>query len=168
MRFTLVADGLQKYLAPGGICSLPATTIDLLHTHPFTTEAGEHVALKLVFPRARLSRLGPVASGTASSTPPTSTSPLRPRIRRETRRTMKRIAALFVLLCTAGLTVTAPISARREITWNREVSRIVYEHCESCPEGRHVVSADDVSRGAPYADAIKDSVLARRMPPGAR
>ena len=52
------------------------------------------------------------------------------------------------------------------ITWNREISRIVYEKCATChrPEGAafSLMTYPDVQ---PRANAIKDAVLARRMPP---
>jgi hypothetical protein len=59
LRFTLgPADGLQKYLgAWGHMLAASDDLIDMMHTHPFTTEAGEHMAFKLVFPRARVYRV---------------------------------------------------------------------------------------------------------------
>ena len=52
------------------------------------------------------------------------------------------------------------------ITWNREVSRIVYAKCASChrPEGT-AFSLMTYSDAQPRANQIKESVLARRMPP---
>jgi hypothetical protein len=59
LRFTLgPADGLQKYLgAWGHMLAASDDLIDMMHTHPFTTEAGEHMGFKLVFPRARVYRV---------------------------------------------------------------------------------------------------------------
>ena len=52
------------------------------------------------------------------------------------------------------------------ITWNREISRIVYERCASCHrEGGTSFSLMTYQDAQPHASAIKDSVLARRMPP---
>lgn len=52
------------------------------------------------------------------------------------------------------------------ITWNREISRIVYERCASCHrEGGTSFSLMTYQEAQPYASAIKDSVLSRRMPP---
>ena len=52
------------------------------------------------------------------------------------------------------------------ITWNREISRIVYEKCAAChrPGGSafSLITYPDVQ---PRANAIKDAVLSRRMPP---
>lgn len=52
------------------------------------------------------------------------------------------------------------------ITWNREISRIVFEHCASChrPNGTSF-SLMTFRDAQPRAVAIKDAVLARRMPP---
>ena len=52
------------------------------------------------------------------------------------------------------------------VTWNREVSRIVFEKCASChhPSGTafSMLTYIDVQ---PRANEIKDAVLSRRMPP---
>jgi len=78
----------------------------------------------------------------------------------------KRLTALLVVLCAGGLTVTAHDFGSAQITWNREISRIVYDHCASCHrEGGTSFSLMTYREAQPYADAIKDSVLARRMPP---
>jgi hypothetical protein len=51
-------------------------------------------------------------------------------------------------------------------TWNREVSRLVYDRCASChrPQGT-AFSLMTYQDAQPKAVAIKDAVLARRMPP---
>ena len=52
------------------------------------------------------------------------------------------------------------------ITWNREISRIVYERCASCHrEGGTSFSLMTYQEAQPQAPAIKDAVLSRRMPP---
>jgi len=52
------------------------------------------------------------------------------------------------------------------ITWNREISRIVYEKCASCHrDGGTSFSLMTYQEAQPHASAIKDSVLSRRMPP---
>ena len=52
------------------------------------------------------------------------------------------------------------------LTWNREISRIIYARCASChrPDGTafSLLTYQDVQ---PRATAIKDAVLSRRMPP---
>lgn len=52
------------------------------------------------------------------------------------------------------------------ITWNREISRIVYERCASCHHpGGSAFSLMTYVDVQPRTDAIKASVLSRRMPP---
>ena len=52
------------------------------------------------------------------------------------------------------------------ITWNREISRIVFEKCASCHrDGGTAFSLMTFQDAQPHASAMKDSVLARRMPP---
>src|SRR2546428_1977813 len=52
------------------------------------------------------------------------------------------------------------------ITWNREVSRIVYERCASCHRvGGTSFSLMTYQDAQPRASAIKDAVLSGRMPP---
>ncbi len=52
------------------------------------------------------------------------------------------------------------------ISWNREISRIVYERCASCHrEGGTSFSLTTYQEAQPRAGAIKDAVLSRRMPP---
>jgi hypothetical protein len=53
-----------------------------------------------------------------------------------------------------------------QITWNREISRIVYAHCASChrPAGT-AFSLMTYADAQPRANEIKDAVLSRRMPP---
>jgi hypothetical protein len=52
------------------------------------------------------------------------------------------------------------------ITWDREVSRIVYERCASCHHPRGpAFSLMSYTEARPWAAAIKDDVLHRRMPP---
>jgi len=77
----------------------------------------------------------------------------------------RRIFFLAVLLATAAnLRAHDPNGA--PITWNREISRIVYERCASCHrEGGSSFSLMTFKDAQPYASAMKDSVLARRMPP---
>ena len=52
------------------------------------------------------------------------------------------------------------------MTWNREISRIVYDKCASChrPEGT-AFSLLTYLDAQPHATAIKEAVLSRRMPP---
>ena len=53
-----------------------------------------------------------------------------------------------------------------KLTWSREVSRIFYRRCVSCHRddgGAFLLTNYDAAR--PWAQAIKDEVLSRRMPP---
>lgn len=52
------------------------------------------------------------------------------------------------------------------VTWNREVSRLVYERCASChrPDGT-AFSLMTYRDAQPRAADIRDAVLSRRMPP---
>lgn len=53
-----------------------------------------------------------------------------------------------------------------KITFSREVSRIVYKHCGSCHhEGAAAFSLMTYQEARPWAEAIKEQVLSRRMPP---
>jgi hypothetical protein len=52
------------------------------------------------------------------------------------------------------------------ITWNREISRIMYQRCASCHrEGGSAFSLMRYQDLQPRAVEIKDAVLSRRMPP---
>lgn len=53
-----------------------------------------------------------------------------------------------------------------QITWNREISRIVYDRCASCHhDGGEAFSLMNYQTARPWAKAIKEEVLERRMPP---
>ena len=57
-----------------------------------------------------------------------------------------------------------PISTK--ITWCREISRIVFAHCASCHrEGGSSFPLVTYRQARPWAVAIKDEALERRMPP---
>ena len=52
------------------------------------------------------------------------------------------------------------------ITWDREISRIIYARCASCHRaGGTAFSLTTYSEARPWAVAIKEEVLERRMPP---
>src|SRR5437879_5997259 len=52
------------------------------------------------------------------------------------------------------------------ITWDREISRIVYSRCASCHRpGGTAFSLLTYNEARPWAVAIKEEVLRRRMPP---
>ena len=53
-----------------------------------------------------------------------------------------------------------------KLLWTQEISRIVNKHCASCHrEGAVAMSLQTYDDARPWAKAIRDEVLARRMPP---
>jgi len=73
------------------------------------------------------------------------------------------IAGVFVLL--VGLNVDAH-DFGQSITWNKEISRLVFDRCASCHrEGGTSFSLMTYPEAQPHATAIKNAVLARTMPP---
>ena len=74
----------------------------------------------------------------------------------------RRWLLFFVPLVTASAhdIITTPI------TWDREISRIVYDRCASCHhDGGRAFSLMTYAAARPWAVAIKEEVLERRMPP---
>jgi hypothetical protein len=72
--------------------------------------------------------------------------------------------ARAILLLPAFALAHDPISTK--ITWGREISRLIYAHCASCHrEGGTAFSLMTWRQARPWAVAIKDEVLERRMPP---
>ena len=53
-----------------------------------------------------------------------------------------------------------------KITWTKEISRLVYKNCASCHrEGGSAFALMTYEQARPWAKAIKEEVLMRRMPP---
>jgi hypothetical protein len=78
------------------------------------------------------------------------------------------VAGLAVIALWSGAftTATSAHGFGSQITWNREISRIVYAHCASCHRpGGTAFSLMTYADAQPRANEIKDAVLARRMPP---
>jgi hypothetical protein len=74
--------------------------------------------------------------------------------------------AISLLLVGAGLWLSAHDVISTKITWSREISRIVYKRCASCHhEGGSAFSLMTYQESRPWAKAIKEEVLERRMPP---
>jgi hypothetical protein len=73
-------------------------------------------------------------------------------------------------LILAGALLLSPAWAHDPITtnltWSKEISRLIYQHCTSChrPDGR-AMSLLTYEEARPWAKAIRDEVLNRRMPP---
>ncbi|MDQ6705740.1 MAG: cytochrome c [Acidobacteriota bacterium] len=76
---------------------------------------------------------------------------------------MERTLAAFLLFAVV-LSAHDPITTK--ITWAEEISRIVYKHCASCHrDGGEAFSLTTYDEARPWAKAIRDQVLQRRMPP---
>jgi mono/diheme cytochrome c family protein len=54
-----------------------------------------------------------------------------------------------------------------KLTWNREISRIIYRRCVSCHRegGTAPMALITYAESRPWAKAIKEEILERRMPP---
>ena len=73
-------------------------------------------------------------------------------------------AALLSLIAAAGAQAHDPITTK--LTWTQEISRIVYKRCVSCHrEGGTAMAFRDYDQIRPWAKAIREEVLERRMPP---
>lgn len=73
---------------------------------------------------------------------------------------------LLTLLAVLTLRAHDPISTK--LTWTQEVSRIIYKRCAGCHrEGENAapMSLLTYAEARPWAKAIKEEVLNRRMPP---
>jgi len=72
-----------------------------------------------------------------------------------------------VALVWAGASVAAAHDIiTTAITWDREISRIVYDRCASCHhDGGQAFSLMTYAEARPWAVAIKEEVFERRMPP---
>ncbi|HEV2988089.1 MAG TPA: cytochrome c [Candidatus Angelobacter sp.] len=82
---------------------------------------------------------------------------------------MRRWAFAAICVCisvTVALLVYAHPLYTTKITWSREVSRLVYRQCASCHhQGGSAFSLMTYQEARPWAESIKQQVLARRMPP---
>jgi hypothetical protein len=77
------------------------------------------------------------------------------------------LAPLVVLFITgSALEVAGHDPSVNPVTWNREISRIFFARCASCHHaGGAAFSMMTYPEAQPHATEIKESVLARRMPP---
>ncbi len=73
---------------------------------------------------------------------------------------------LFALGGALGAAAFAHDPITTNLTWSKEISRVVYQHCAGChrPGGR-AMSLLTYEEARPWAKAIRDEVLNRRMPP---
>lgn len=79
---------------------------------------------------------------------------------------MRRVLLAGALLLAASIVALAHDMGSTPVTWNREISRLVFDRCASChrpggPSFSLLTYADAQPRGV----AIRDAVLSRRMPP---
>jgi hypothetical protein len=79
---------------------------------------------------------------------------------------MYRCIAVLVLIMGACFPVRAHDVITTKITWSREISRLVYKRCASCHrDGGSSFSLLTYAEARPWAKAIKEETLERRMPP---
>ena len=77
---------------------------------------------------------------------------------------MKYLATAVIV--GAGVMLSAHDVFSTKITWSREISRLVYKRCASCHhEGGSSFDLTTFEQARPWAKAIKEEVLERRMPP---
>jgi hypothetical protein len=78
----------------------------------------------------------------------------------------QRWSLITGLLLITAATAPAHDIITTAITWDREISRIVYTRCASCHhDGGQAFSLMTYEAARPWAVAIKEEVLERRMPP---
>jgi hypothetical protein len=79
---------------------------------------------------------------------------------------MRRVFAIAVLVWSVCSVTRAHDLGSTPITWNREISRLVYDRCASCHRpGGTSFSLMEYRDVQPRAVAIRGAVLSRRMPP---
>lgn len=73
---------------------------------------------------------------------------------------------LAAIACGIAFTAAAHDPISTNLTWTKEISRVVYQRCASChrPGGR-AFSLLTYEEARPWAKGIRDEVLSRRMPP---
>jgi hypothetical protein len=72
---------------------------------------------------------------------------------------------VLIVVC-SGVTAWGHDIITTPITFDREISRIVYSRCASCHHpGGAAFSLMTYKDARPWAEAVKEEVLARRMPP---
>ena len=72
----------------------------------------------------------------------------------------------FALLLCVCVPVFAHDIITTKVTWDREISRLLFEKCTSCHrDGGSAFSLATYDEARPWAKAIKEEMLERRMPP---
>jgi hypothetical protein len=75
---------------------------------------------------------------------------------------MREIAALLLAACAA----IGHETISTKLTWSAEISRIIFKRCAHCHhDGGTAFSLMTYAEARPWAKAIKEEVLERRMPP---
>jgi len=78
----------------------------------------------------------------------------------------RRLAGLFAYGISCATVTFAHDVITTPITFSREISRLVYGHCAHCHRpGGAAFSLMTYAEARPWAEAIKEEVLERRMPP---
>jgi hypothetical protein len=76
------------------------------------------------------------------------------------------VSRAVIIVAIVGIPLCGHDIITTKITWTREISRIVYARCLACHrEGGRAFSLASYAEARPWAKAIKEEVLARRMPP---
>src|SRR5690349_19413632 len=76
------------------------------------------------------------------------------------------LSAIIAVLAVFSNIVESHDIITTKITWDREISRIVYDRCASCHhDGGESFSLMTYAAARPWAVAIKEETLSRRMPP---
>ncbi len=79
---------------------------------------------------------------------------------------MKTLLVAALLTASMSMVLVAHDFRGTPITWNREISRVVYDRCASCHrEGGGAFSLMTYGEARLRALAIKEAVLSRQMPP---
>jgi hypothetical protein len=77
-----------------------------------------------------------------------------------------RVLAPLLLSSAALVSLTAHVRISTKVTWDREIAPIVQARCVTCHRdgGRAPMSLETYEQARPWAKAIKEEVLTRRMP----
>jgi hypothetical protein len=79
---------------------------------------------------------------------------------------LAKAAAVLLAGLGAGFVLSGHDVISTKITFDREISRVIYNRCASCHhEGGSAFSLMTYADARPWAKAIKEEVLERRMPP---
>jgi hypothetical protein len=79
---------------------------------------------------------------------------------------MRRILMALILLSGSYLILSAHDVITTSVTWNREISRIVFDRCAICHNEKGTAfSMMTYAEARPWAVAIKEEILNRKMPP---